>query len=374
MTAPRTLLAAALSTALALPAPALAAPAPVPVAAAPVDWSSTFTPAGASAHLGDKKPNVIVIAANPGSQAASAVFRSALTASRKAGVVIDGQALGAVESLDDRAIIDRAKVLPVQQIVIVRVFEGSPGDPPSFIAMGYGTDGTVSVALSGTAGVPLPEPEMPTEVSVPDAVPDTAEEGPKEPEESDEAKRAREAAEQEYAAKRLDGTWGALRQGTPGTSITPMQFYAAIGRDDLARQVDRRKKTRLGVALGGGIAGGGLLAVGLTFLILNATAAQNGPDFGADDPLRGGTDRIRYPLSMPVSGTLLGVGAALLIGMGVFLGVYKAHPVGRREVPGLIDRHNRELRQKLGLAGETASVRLAPSLGASNGLVLIGRF
>ncbi|WAS96264.1 hypothetical protein [Nannocystis punicea] len=374
MTALRTLLAAALSTALTLPTPALAAPAPAPAPAASVDWSSTFTPGGASAHLGDKKPNIIVIAANPGSQAAAATFRAALTASKKAGVVLDGQALGAVDSLDDRAIIERAKVLPVQQIVIVRVFEGSPGDPPSFIAMGYGADGNVAVALSGTAGVPLPEPELPTEVSVPEPAVDAASDAPKAPEESEEAKQARDVAENEYAAKRLGGTWGALRQGTPGTPITPTQFYAALGRDDLARQVDKRKKTRLGVALGGGIAGGGLLAVGLTFLILNSTATKYGPDFGPDDPLRGGTDRVRYPLSMPLSGALLGVGAALLIGMGVFLGVYKAHPVGRRETPGLIDGHNRELRKKLGLPPEQASVRLAPSLGASNGLVLFGRF
>lgn len=374
MTALRTLLAAALSTALALPTPALAAPAPAPVAAAPVDWSATFPPAGVSAHLGDKKPNIIVIAANPGSQAAAAAFRAALTASKKAGVVIDGQALGAVDSLDDRGIVERAKVLPVQQIVIVRVFEGSPGDPPSFIAMAYGTDGAVAVALSGTAGVPLPEPELPTEVSVPDQAVEAGEEAPNAPEEPAEAKQAREAAEREYANKRLGGTWGALRQGTPGTLITPAQFYVALGRDDLARQVDKRRKTRLGVALGGGIAGGGLLAVGLTFLILNATATRYGPDFGADDPLRGGTDRVRYPLSMPVSGALLGVGAALLLSTGIFLGVYKAQPIGRRDAPGLIDGHNRELRHKLGLPPEQASVRLAPSVGASNGLVLVGRF
>ncbi|MCY1058419.1 hypothetical protein [Nannocystis sp. SCPEA4] len=375
MTALRISLAAALSTALALPSPALAAaPAPAAPAAAAVDWSATFTPTGVSAHLGDAKPNVIVIAGNPGSQPAAAAFRAALTTSRRAGVVIDGQALGAVDSLDDRAIVDRAKVLPVQQIVVVRVFESSPGTAPTFIAMGYGTDGSVAVALSGTAGVPLPEPEPPTEVSVPDATPEPADAAPKEPEEPEEVKQAREQAEKEYADKRLGGTWGALRRGTPGTPIGPTEFYAALGRDDLARQIDQRKKTRLGVGLGLGIAGGGLLAVGVTFLILNGTAAKYGPDFGPDDPLRAGTDRVRYPLSMPVSGALLGVGAAMLIGMGVFLGVYKAHPVGRREAPGLIDSHNRELRKKLGLPPEQASLRLSPSLGVSNGLVLTGRF
>jgi len=374
MTALRILLATALSTALALPSPTLAALAPATPAAPTVDWPATFTPTGVSAHLGDTRPNVIVIAANAAAQPAAAAFRTALTASRQAGVVIDGQALGAVDSLDDRAIIDRAKVLPVQQIVIVRVFDGSPGAPPSFIAMGYGTDGSVTVALSGTGGVPLPEPEPPTEVSVPEATPTPSEEAPKEPDESDEAKQAREQAEKEYADKRLGGTWGALRRGTPGTPIGPTEFYAAIGRDDLTRQLAKRKKTRLGVALGGGLVGGGLLAVGVTFLILNGTASKYGPDFGPDDPLLAGTDRVRYPLSMPVSGALLGVGAALLIGMGVFLGVYKAHPVGRRQAPGLIDNHNRELRKSLGLPPEQASVRLSPSLGASNGLVLTGRF
>ncbi len=137
------------------------------MAAAPVDWSATFPPAGVSAHLGDKRPNIIVIAANPGSQAAAAAFRAALTASKKAGVVIDGQALGAVDSLDDRGIVERAKVLPVQQIVIVRVFEGSPGDPPELhLAMAWPHgDGAVAVALSGTAGVLCLELEPPTEVT-----------------------------------------------------------------------------------------------------------------------------------------------------------------------------------------------------------------
>lgn len=371
MTAPRIFLAAALSTALTLPSPALAAPAPAP--AVSVDWSATFTPAGVGPHLGDKRPNVIVIAPNAASQAAAAALRSALTATKKAGVVIDGQALGNLEALDDRAIVDRAKVLPVQEILIVRVFEGAPGEPPSFIAMGYGTDANVVVALSGTAGVPLPEPEAPTEVSVPEpAAVDAVEVAPKEIEEPEEAKQAREQAEKEYAAKRLGGTWGALRRGD--SPIGPSEFYSAIGRDDLNQQLAKRKKARLGVALAGGIVGGGLLAAGLTFVILNGTAAKYGPDFGGDDPLRGGTDRVRYPLSMGVSGALLGAGAVLLIGMGVFLGVYKPHPVRKRDVPGLIDGHNRDLREKLKLPPEQASVRVAPSLGFSNGLVLTGRF
>lgn len=373
MTALRPLFAAVLSTALALPAPALAAPAPAPAPAPAADWATTFTSEGVSAHLGDARPNVIVIAPNAPSQSAGAAFRAALTTSKRAGVVIDGQALGVLDGLDDRAIIERAKVLPVQQIVIVRVFEGPPGEPPSFIAMAYGTDGSVAAALSGKAGEPMPEPELPADVGASDSDPPDSEEAAEaEPEEPEEVKQAREQAEKEYAAQRLSGTWGALRRGD--TPIGPDEFYAALGRDDLARKVEQRRRVRLGVGLGGGIAGGGLLAVGLTFVILNATAKKYGPDFGLDDPLGRGADRVRYPLSMAASGALLGVGAALLLGTGVFLGVYKRHPIGRRETPGLIDGHNRELRQKLNLPPEQASVRLAPSLGASNGLVLIGCF
>lgn len=365
MSALKALLVATVSTAIALPTPALAAPAPA--AAAPVDWATTFTPTSVSAHLGDNKPNVIIIAPNAESRAAAAAFRSALNASKRAGVVIDGQALGALDSLDDRAILDRAKVLPVQQVIVVRVFEAGPGEPPSFIAMGYAVSGDVAVALSGTGGVPLtsdapPMPEVEVASDEPVGSVEVATQEPEAPEVDDQA---RLAAEKEYASERLGGTWGDLRRGDPGVAISRTEFYEILGRPELTAQYHQRKKTRLAVGLGAGIVGTGLFAVGLTYMILNGTATRTGPDYGADDPLLLGDPRVRYPIGAPLAGAMLGVGGALLIGMGVFLGVYRAHPVKASEAGGLIDEHNRGLRQRL---------QLAPMVGRHNGLALIGRF
>ncbi len=133
-------------------APAVAA---TPAAAPASGWSETFVPAKVGTYLGDKKPNVRVVGANAVSEPAAEALRGARRASKSAGLVMDAQAIGATEGVDDRTIVERARSQPVSQIVIVRVFDGGPGEPQSAIVSFYRPDGTVATAITGTAGSPI---------------------------------------------------------------------------------------------------------------------------------------------------------------------------------------------------------------------------
>jgi hypothetical protein len=141
MSRPDPILAVLAAAAIFAAAPAVQAAAPAaPAATSPQPapaWSETFVPATVGTYLGDKKPNVMVVGATAVSAAAAEALRAAMRASKSAGLVMDAQAIGATEGLDDRTIVDRAKSQPVGQIVIVRVFDGGPDEAPSAIVTFY---------------------------------------------------------------------------------------------------------------------------------------------------------------------------------------------------------------------------------------------
>lgn len=249
----------------------------------------------------------------------------------------------------------------------------------------YGTDGAVIAAIGGTAGVPLDGAAAPAPASTgvtaeaADAISDIAEEA-----EKDEL--ASSKAEKEFESKRLWvrevvgvgvsqygvylASWKQLRYGTPGRPIDSEEFYTIVGRDDLRTRYRRRRGARIGAAVGGSVVGSTLIVAGSVYLFANVASTM---PWGYDDPLGMGKERVSR-LSLGESGAMIGVGAAVLIGMSVFLGVFKAHPIKPEEAKALMDGYNRDLRKKLKLPAEQARLRLAPMVGRHNGLVLSGRF
>ncbi len=355
----------------------------------PVGWSETFTPEAMGSYVGDKKPNVMVVGASATSEEAAAALRGALRTSKMAGLVIDAQAIGSTEGLDDRTIVERAKVQPVGLIVIVRVFEGGPGEPPSAIVTFYRPDGTVSTAITGTAGTAIAgSGGALASVGVTDeaatAVSDVGDEAEKEAKE-DKAKLARAQAryDEEYLyfqnylgvsaqTGAVVASWSTIKQGKYGVDVRGSELYRIVGRDDLVQAYKRRQGVRFGVGLPATLGGLALLGVGTGVLLSNVLADP--PYFGDDDPLKMGRDTGVERVSNVGAGVMMGAGTLLFIGGLIFIGAYKPHPASKAEAAKMIEEYNKGLRKTLGLGDETARVNLSPMLGRSNGLAISGRF
>lgn len=371
-------------------AKATATPAAAPVAAPAVNWTDTFPPGAIGTYLGDNKPNVMVIGATAASEEAAVALRAAMRASKMAGLVIDAQAIGATEGLDDKTIVDRAKTQPVAQVVIVRVFEGGPGEPPSTIVTFYRLDGTVATAITGTAGTPVDATGGVTAGSgvsnaAADAVSKVGDDAEKE---AEKEKTVDSDAQAKYDAQYLwvqnwvgvsaqtgavVASWSAIKQGKFGADVKGADLYRIVGRDDLYRKYKRRQAIRIGVGLPAMFGGIALLSAGLGVAVGNISADP--PDFGSNDPIMMGASEAPTRVSNNGAFAMMGVGGGLFVAGLLFIGLFRPHPADRAQAAQMIDEYNRDLRKKLGLRKAEARVRVTPSLGLQHtGLSVSGRF
>ena len=377
MSRPNPILSLLVTAAIVAAAPAVQAAAPAtatPGAAsqpAPA-WSETFVPAAVGSYLGDKKPNVMVVSTNAISATAVEALRAAMRASKSAGLVMDAQAIGVTEGLDDRTIVERAKSQPVGQIVIVRVFDGGPDEPPSAIVTFYRPDGTVATAITSTAGQAIASNGGATAsagvsseaVAAVEAVSDDS------AKETKEVEKVNAEAQAKYDAKYLwfenwigvsaqsgavVATWSQLKQGKYGADVR-----------------GNRLGIRLGVGIGVSVGGIAMLTAGAFTLIRSADPAT--PSFGFDDPIGMGRT-IPGGLSLNGSLALMGAGTALYLGGMFFAIFFKSHPVSKSEAAELMDTYNKGLRKELGLPEKQARIRMAPSFGQHHaGMAISGRF
>lgn len=130
---------------------ALVAALAVVETAAP-DFSQTFTPAAVASYL-DAKGGALVVGAGPTSEAlsqATAALEAALQGSGRVELVLNGKTLGDVSGLDDPTIVKKCEALPVERVVVVRVFE-LVGQPPRAVATLYDKKGSLVTAFTGPA-------------------------------------------------------------------------------------------------------------------------------------------------------------------------------------------------------------------------------
>lgn len=368
---------------------AAAEPAVVEAPVVTPPWADTFVPDAVGSFVGDKKPNVMVVGASAASEAAAASLRDAMRTSKKAGLVIDAQAIGSTEGLDDKTIVDRAKIQPVGLIVIVRVFDGGPGEQPSAIVTFYRPDGTVATAITGTAGTAIAgsggelasigvSSEAATAVS---DVGDEAEKEAKAEKAKDAKAQLRYDEEYLYFQNYLGvsaqtgavvASWSTIKQGKYGVDVRGSELYRIVGRDDLVRKYKQRQGIRFGVGLPATFGGAALMSVGAAVLVSNVVADP--PNFGDDDPIQMGRTTGVARISNVGAGVMMGVGFVVMMGGIIFMGAFKPHPASKAEAAKMIEEYNKNLRKTLGLGDLAARINLAPMLGRSNGLAISGRF
>jgi len=331
--------------------------------AASTDWTATFGPNETGTYVEAHAKLLVVPAGTPAApaQEATTALVAALRQSGKADLVMTAEPLGDVSALDDQAIVKKAAALPVSRIAVVRVFPGATGQPSTAVVSIYDKSGTATGALSGTSGQLLTamtgsagnEGVSSSAVSAITHVQKEAEEGNKKAQEEYDLKfvgfddgitvNARTGA--------LLATWSIPFQGKYKKPLEGVDFYQAIGREDLAAKFNQVMAVRNPLVY----SGLALIAVGLAVPLVGFVTTDWSTPYNYS------------PVSL-FAGLGISVVGFTLWGVGIHM---DPNPVTAIEARQLVDEHNTSLRKKLGLPPLRASLQIG---GDRLGLRLSGAF
>ena len=122
----------------------------LPINLALAGWEETFEPEAIGSYLSGEDASYLVVAAGDRERSLAAASQLLVTLrSTTKGLVMEDQSLGDMSGLDDTAILERASELPVDQIVVVRVFDSGHEAPSAVVVVFYDKQGETLVALSG---------------------------------------------------------------------------------------------------------------------------------------------------------------------------------------------------------------------------------
>lgn len=225
-------------------------------------------------------------------------------------------------------------------------------------------------------------------------------------EERDRAEVAYETAfilfEDEYAAqidmRRLGpsvrGSVTITREAVPIRGIqrerlSPVAFYVAVGRADLAAEYRRGRRKKLvvgGASLGAVVTSGVLLGVGMLKMVdaqsIDLNCSQfaptiDDPSWTAYDACSSEEDRQIDRATGKAGNWLIGSGVAIVgaFALGAIYGSMDPHPVSEADRRMLANDHNARIRRNLRLPRRRPDVSLAPFVSAeAAGFMAIGRF
>ncbi|MBI3072652.1 MAG: hypothetical protein HYY84_11110 [Deltaproteobacteria bacterium] len=310
-------------------------------------WGKAFVPKSVGSYLKGEAVGVLVVGAGDRalSGEAAAALANALRASAKAKVVMSDESLGALSGLDDQAIVKKAAGLPIDRVVVVRVFPGGDGRAATAVVTVYRKDGAeIDVAFTAEKGKPLLGRGAESE-SVGDGVSAGAIASVEKVVGTKTVERS--TAEEEYQNQVISiqggafvnqfgsvvGSWRAATQGKYGKPLEGADFYEVVGRPDLAASYRSKRTTKTLIIISGVlfIAGG---AIGGTAMLLNREKGTSVYDEGG---------------SLVPGFVVLSVGIGLGLIATVIGSLINPHPVTHNESLELVDKHNQALRKKLGL-------------------------
>lgn len=357
----------------------------LPGTALAADWSGTFPADAVDSHLDGSDLKLVVVAGGDASEDLTAATDALAAALRNAGkvqVVMDATAIGDTAGLDDKTIVGKAENLPVDQVVIVRVFPGK-ADQFSAVVTAYAKDGSAKGGFSASSDKPL-EGKAGGGSSVgamdPGAAVSAVTRGS-----NDEL----QAQFDEYLERRVwfqgmaavsaqtgavMSTWSVPYKGKYKEPLPGAKFYDYVGEPDIAKTVRTRKWVRGGV----GLASTGLLVGGMTGLLRAAVSEDGFPDDDCweidneaeqeeceddydDDYADAEEEQKKKVRNM---GILTGIG---------FVGIYvplfiKADPTPVSERYRMADEYNKKLREELGLPDDLSGFKSGTDYGVRLGI------
>lgn len=225
-------------------------------------------------------------------------------------VIMDASALGDVENLSDQAILDLAKVYPVDVILIIRKM----GTQTLVTRLDLATNTRKSeLVVVPNLKANLPDITAHPRLVVSQAIADAIR---KSEEEQASLRRG------QYYLRKISSTQPFVFQvGAFDKPLGEVEFYQHIGRTDLVDTYESKRSTQTVVGIGSGVSTA--LGLGLTFVGL----------------LGGGLDGETTPMVMAISG-----GALVLGGVSglVWALTMDTHPVSYEESLQLMEQFNQE--------------------------------
>lgn len=307
-----------------------------PATAKEADWARAFDVDALRSHVQQLSADRYLVVPGKESGDAAKALETALRATGRVSLVIDSAALGEVGAADDAAIVKLANHLPIDALLIVRVFGNDA------VVMGYdrfgGTLGAFTASL-GKRMKPAPGTRVATEADQGGVTPPAgrgagvAASGRTQVDASAGASagalasinRLRQEAEARYNQKFLDITdykdvlgnvmYSEPVQGSQRTVLDWPKFYRVVGRKDLAEKYNSNVTTKalLSYVGGPGLVLGSLVAAG-------------------------------YSQNLTVA--VIGVPVGIVVGLaGVLMGV---QPMNQKERQALVKSYNESLRTEVG--------------------------
>jgi hypothetical protein len=309
----------------------------LPKLAAASEWRRSFESPELAQAIG---PNgrVGVVGIGAGIEAAAAL-EAALRDLDGVSVVVGQASFGApteLALLDDHAILARADGMPLDLVAIVRISSQRYRRPYALVAL-YRPGAVLLRSLSVDEGVPLKLPAQPFKLQL-----DTLETY------NDAKLEAREHESIFINIGEVDFTHSDYRIPIEGDD-----FFARVGRPDLARRWQAHRRARAGLYTLGGILLGASVGAIVTGAVLanqprcDAPRPSCDPALG-DKALAGG---LASGFAGIAGGVLTMIGARRL----------KLAPVSSGEARQLADRYNRALRRRLGLEELSLGPTVSPT-------------
>ena len=322
-------------------------------AQAPGAWASSFGQGRAASYLGASpvsSPTVLIAGAGRerAAETAAAALRKALLGAAR--LVMDSRALGELDDLDDAAIVKRAAALPVDVVVIVRVFGSSSGSNAAVVSF-FDKQGQALSAFTVEAGAPLaPRPVDAAGVGVSAEAATAVSAILKD--RSAPAADPRSPAQIEYDAKfvgfyetvEAKQTAEVFRSACPylGVSHAPLcgpGLFSVLGREDLAQSSRRRVTARKA-----------MIGTGAILLVAGTVTAIVGAVINVTSPFCYSSSCMSHDQSPNY--VVLGTGIGFL-GLGI-VGVVSGsmmspYPIEAPDLYRLARDHNETLRGRLGL-------------------------
>ncbi|MFH0900293.1 MAG: hypothetical protein V2A73_06665 [Pseudomonadota bacterium] len=333
------------------------------------DWSKSFDPKTVASGIPVGESSdlaLVVVAAGPVSlsvEAAASALEQALRASGRPKLVMDDAGLGSMESLDDAAIVARCSYLPITHVAVVRVFPGQPGQATQAVVTFYAKAGEAVTALAvAEGGAVASTPATGAGTGVPASTLDAVSAVLKarrpgfKPPDGATAKAHYEHGYVGFGEQEVNGVGQAdvPYRGKQRAPLPGIAFYEAIGRSDLAAIYRSQQTTRrlLGVGAVIGAAWGGVF-----FLLALAQQCDDGWYYESSKQCEARRDELQV-----LGGTGLVIGALA----GLSAAATDPNPVSASERRLLAQKHNRMLRERLGLPAEDAVAGRAGKKGAAS--------
>ena len=347
------------------------------------DWTKTLPPDAVQGYVVGQGQRIVVVAAGGEAvdrEAATASLITSLRGGPAVSLVMDDASLGDVSALDDAAIVQKAKNLPVDQVHVVRVFPAGGGAMSVVVTM-YDKQGAVLGGFNADTAAPL-KPAGGGAQSGVSAVTAAAVSTTNLKTGADLEASMKEFKESFVWVEQVKTTYSTgyvydqynLKQGEYGEPLTHLEFFTIVGREDLVNTEEEYQALTKKAAIAG-LSGFGLIVLAGGAQGLHAVPCDaNGGAFGENRK------------TCKQNRTAVAVGSGLALGTAGIVACVRAGKAEskakklRPTTPDLLriaDEYNEQLQQELGIPDsafkpQSYSLTVTPTAWAAPGNVGIG--